>query len=95
MEIGEIAKKIAENGGRLYLVGGAIRDEILGIETHDRDYCVEKLSEEKFRQFLQFPYKTPFFLRLYHTIIYLTSIFFEYILILSNFLKEVKFLKDG
>ena len=50
MEIGKIAKKIAENGGRLYLVGGAIRDEILGIETHDRDYCVEKLSEEKFKQ---------------------------------------------
>lgn len=29
MEIKEIAKKIENNGGRLYLVGGAVRDKIL------------------------------------------------------------------
>ena len=36
----EIAKKIKSNGGKLYLVGGAVRDEILNIENHDRDYVV-------------------------------------------------------
>ena len=40
----DIAKKIEQNGGRLYLVGGAIRDELLGIENKDEDYCVTGLS---------------------------------------------------
>ena len=44
----EIAKKIEQNGGRLYLVGGAVRDEILGTENHDEDYCVVGLSHEEF-----------------------------------------------
>ena len=30
MEIEKIAKIIKENGGALYLVGGAIRDEMIG-----------------------------------------------------------------
>lgn len=44
----DIAKKIKENGGCLYLVGGAVRDELLGIKNYDEDYCVEGLSEEEF-----------------------------------------------
>lgn len=48
MDIIEIAKIIELNGGRLYLVGGALRDEILKKENHDRDYCVTKISKEKF-----------------------------------------------
>lgn len=40
MSMKEIAEKIALNGGRLYLVGGAVRDKVLGIEPHDEDYCV-------------------------------------------------------
>lgn len=43
-DIYEIAKKIKANGGNLYLVGGAIRDELLGIMKHDEDYCVTGLS---------------------------------------------------
>ena len=42
-DIINIAKRIQENGGCLYLVGGAVRDEILGIKNHDEDYCVEGL----------------------------------------------------
>jgi len=32
MEIKEISKLIKENGGNIYLVGGAVRDRILGKE---------------------------------------------------------------
>ena len=46
--IKNIAKKINENGGRLYLVGGAVRDEILNIENEDEDYCVVGLSHDEF-----------------------------------------------
>lgn len=47
-EILDIANKIKENGGTLYLVGGAVRDEILGIKEYDEDYCVEGLSHSEF-----------------------------------------------
>ncbi len=46
----EIANKIKENGGNLYLVGGAIRDELLGIESHDNDYSVTGLSFDEFKE---------------------------------------------
>lgn len=45
-----IANKIKQEGGRLYLVGGAVRDGLLGKETHDEDYCVTGISFEKFKQ---------------------------------------------
>lgn len=48
MEIIEIANKIKNIGGELYLVGGAVRDKLLGIENSDEDYCVVGLSEEEF-----------------------------------------------
>ena len=48
MEIKEIAKKIEENGGRLYLVGGAVRDKMLGRENYDEDYCVVGLDKSEF-----------------------------------------------
>ncbi len=35
-----LAQKISEKGGRLYIVGGAVRDYYLGKEPHDIDYCV-------------------------------------------------------
>ena len=44
----DIANKIKDNGGCLYLVGGAVRDEILEIDNYDEDYCVEGLSEDEF-----------------------------------------------
>lgn len=48
MNIKEIAETIKQNGGTLYLVGGAIRDELLGKEVYDKDYCVTGISKEKF-----------------------------------------------
>lgn len=48
MQIEEIASKIKEKGGTLYLVGGAIRDRFLNLENHDEDYCVCGLTEEEF-----------------------------------------------
>ena len=48
-KIKTIAEKIKEAGGKLYLVGGALRDNLLGKETHDEDYCVTGLSYEKFK----------------------------------------------
>ena len=39
MDINEIANIIKNEGGRLYLVGGAVRDRLLGKRVHDEDYC--------------------------------------------------------
>ena len=44
-----IAYKIKEAGGNLYLVGGAVRDELLGKEIHDKDYCVTGITAEMFQ----------------------------------------------
>ena len=48
MEIEEIAKIIKQNGGNIYLVGGAVRDAILKKSIKDEDYCVTGISPEKF-----------------------------------------------
>ena len=45
-----IANKIRLEGGKLYLVGGAVRDFLLGKTTHDEDYCVTGISYEKFQE---------------------------------------------
>lgn len=50
MDIIEIAEKIKDSGGNLYLVGGAIRDEIMGKPIYDKDYCVTGISSEKFTE---------------------------------------------
>ena len=50
MKIIEIAKKIEKTGGRLYLVGGAVRDHLLGRENHDEDYCVVGIEEKEFQE---------------------------------------------
>ena len=48
-DIIEIAKKIESAGGRLYLVGGAVRDNFLGIKSvQDEDFCVVGISSEEF-----------------------------------------------
>lgn len=46
----EIAKKIEQEGGRLYLVGGAIRDKLLKKQVKDEDYCITGISSEKFKE---------------------------------------------
>jgi len=48
MTILEIAKKIEQAGGRLYLVGGAVRDKLLGKNNKDEDYCVTGITKEVF-----------------------------------------------
>ncbi len=45
----EIAKKIKQAGGTLYLVGGAIRNQLLNMPVIDEDYCVTGLSKEQFQ----------------------------------------------
>jgi len=50
MVITDIAKKIQDMGGKLYLVGGAIRDEIMGKPIYDTDYCVTGISKENFQK---------------------------------------------
>ena len=45
-----IANKIKEVGGNLYLVGGAVRDELLKNTTHDEDYCVTGITAEEFQK---------------------------------------------
>lgn len=46
----EIAEKIKKAGGELYIVGGAVRDSIIGKENNDKDYCVVGITAEKFKQ---------------------------------------------
>lgn len=48
MNIIEIAKKIENIGGKLYLVGGSVRDEIMGRQKHDEDYCIVGVSFDAF-----------------------------------------------
>ena len=48
MDIEEIARKIESAGGRLYLVGGALRDAALDRQIEDKDYCVVGITSEKF-----------------------------------------------
>ena len=50
MTIKEIALRIKNAGGTLYLVGGAVRDQIMGRQIKDEDYCVTGLSFDEFRK---------------------------------------------
>lgn len=44
-----IAEEIEKAGGRLYLVGGAVRDLLLGHSIQDRDFCITGLTTEEFQ----------------------------------------------
>lgn len=44
----KIAKIINEAGGKLYLVGGAVRDELMGRDKYDNDFCVTGLTKDEF-----------------------------------------------
>ena len=65
MEILEIANKIKEKGGTLYLVGGAVRDELLGREVHDQDYCVQGLEKNEFEKLFPNSFKRGKFFGVY------------------------------
>lgn len=49
-DILEVANKIKDAGGNLYLVGGAVRDKLLGKEIHDEDYCVTGITADEFQR---------------------------------------------
>lgn len=42
------ALKISEAGGRLYIVGGAVRDHLMQLPNHDVDFCVTGLIVDQF-----------------------------------------------
>lgn len=48
MSLVKIIEKIKLNNGEIYLVGGAIRDQIMNIQNHDLDFCICKLDKNKF-----------------------------------------------
>lgn len=50
MEEKEIAEKIKIAGGKLYAVGGALRDKIIGKQNYDEDYCVVGITAKKFKE---------------------------------------------
>ena len=49
----KIANKVKLHGGNVYLVGGAIRDSILGISNHDEDYCVTEYHLMNLKKYFQ------------------------------------------
>lgn len=53
MDINEIANIIKNDGGRLYLVGGAVRDALLGKKVHDEDYCVVGIESKRFKELFE------------------------------------------
>lgn len=48
MDFIDIAQKIADNNGRLYFVGGYVRDKLLGIDSQDIDFCVTGITPDIF-----------------------------------------------
>ena len=50
-------EKIHSIGGKVYLVGGAIRDKFRGVEAHDRDYCIVGVTEKAFNSILPNAFK--------------------------------------
>lgn len=50
LEIIEIAEKIKQAGGEIYLVGGAIRDSYLKKPIKDEDYCITGITASKFKE---------------------------------------------
>ena len=46
MNLDEICKSIYSNGFQCYLVGGAVRDEIMGIPCHDHDIATNARPEQ-------------------------------------------------
>lgn len=46
----DLIRKVHENGGRIYLVGGYVRDELLHRVPHDKDYTVTGLEIAQFER---------------------------------------------
>ena len=50
MDEATFVEKIIDIGGKVYLVGGAVRDKIRGVEAHDKDYCTAGITEKDFNK---------------------------------------------
>lgn len=50
MEEREFIDRILGVGGKVYLVGGAVRDELMGKTVKDKDYCVAGVNREIFEK---------------------------------------------
>ncbi|MHB1630394.1 MAG: HD domain-containing protein [Bacilli bacterium] len=48
MERDDLARMVESAGGRLYLIGGSVRDSLRGLPPSDEDYCVTGLTAEGF-----------------------------------------------
>ena len=46
----KFVEKIHALGGKIYLVGGAVRDQFRNVEAHDKDYCIAGINEEDFQK---------------------------------------------
>jgi len=49
--IKQFASVFKENGFSLYIVGGAVRDFLLGIKSSDYDFCTDALPEQVMSMF--------------------------------------------
>ena len=49
----ELARLVSDAGGRAYLVGGCVRDQLMGIGTKDWDVEVYRVEPEKLRELLE------------------------------------------
>ena len=49
-----IINKLEENGYEAYVVGGCVRDSLLGIEPHDWDICTSALPEQVIEVFKEY-----------------------------------------
>ena len=64
----ELSNLYAKNGFQIYLVGGAVRDGILGIETKDFDFTTNASSEDSIKMLNKNKYKTTEIGRAFGTI---------------------------
>lgn len=51
-KVRQIARRVQERGGRALLVGGTVRDHLLGLETKDADVEIHGLSLDEVREIL-------------------------------------------
>lgn len=53
--------KIKNAGGRVYLVGGAVRDKLLGIAPCDYDFCITGLTIKQMQKMFPYAKKSDYF----------------------------------